>query len=95
MENTREELDLAQGHANLLPDLVKGRVLYVLSGMAWVTQEGDSRDYVLGTGGMFRVRNAGRVVVQALKRSRMLVTTLGDIERVEAVKFRSSRGEVA
>lgn len=95
MEDVREELDVAKGNAHLLSDLVKGRVLYVVAGMAWVTQEGDSRDYVLGPGGMFRVQKPGRVVVQALRRSRVLVTSLGDIEHVEAVKSGMTNEEVA
>jgi hypothetical protein len=95
MKDAREELDVAQGTAHLLRDLVPGRALYVLSGMAWVTQENDSRDYLLGPGGMFRVVKSGRVVVEAMKRSRLLVTSLRDIEDLEAVKARAVRGEVA
>src|SRR5262245_37913580 len=68
----RVEVDLDQGEAHLLRDLVPGRVLYVLSGMAWVTQENDSRDHLLGPGGLFRVQIPGRVVVEALKRTRLL-----------------------
>jgi hypothetical protein len=86
MKEAQAELNLDQGEAHLLRDLVPGRALYVMSGMAWVTQEGDSRDYLLGPGGLFRVLKHGRVVVEALKRSKVLVTSIRYIERLESVK---------
>lgn len=98
MADIRDELELAQGEALLLRHLISGRVLYGLSGMAWVTQEGDSRDHVLGPGGVFRAQRFGRVVVQALRHSRLLVTSPGEIERLEALKAglnETARDEVA
>lgn len=86
MNDIREELELARGEALLLRHLTTGRALYTLSGAVWVTREGDSRDHVLGPGGLFRVDGPGRVVIQALKNSRVIVTTPREIEALEALK---------
>ena len=88
MDDMREELELAKGDVLLLRDLDPGRVLYGLSGMVWVTEEGDSRDHLLGPGGSFRVQGRGRVVVQGLKRSHVLITSdrrFKDLEELKSV----------
>lgn len=95
MSNESESVELALGEVLFLRHLAEGRVLYGLSGMVWVTQEGDSRDHVLGPGGLFRVQGRGRVVVQGLKRSRMLITSPGEIENLDALKSGASGGEAA
>jgi hypothetical protein len=46
--------------------LAKGGVLRVVRGRVWVTQAGDSGDYVLGAGERFVASRPGRVVVEAL-----------------------------
>ena len=79
-------LNLSKGDVLLLRDLVVGQAIYGLAGMTWVTQEGDSRDHLLGPGGSFQVRNPGRVVVEALKPSRLIVTTIPRLRLLEAVK---------
>ena len=86
MEYLQEELEFSRGEVLLLRHLDSGRVLYGLSGMVWVTQEGDSRDHLLGPGGTFRVKGRGRVVVQGLKRSRVLITSDARIKDLEALK---------
>jgi DUF2917 family protein len=86
MEDMSEELEFAKGDVLLLRHLDSGRVLYGLSGMVWVTQEGDSRDHLLGPGGSFRVLGSGRVVVQGLKRSRVLITSDGRLQELESLK---------
>jgi hypothetical protein len=79
-------LNLSKDEVFLLRDLSIGQALYGLAGMVWVTQEGDSRDHMLGPGGSFQVRTQGRVVVQALKPSRLIVTTVPRLRVLEAVK---------
>lgn len=86
MEDMNEELELAHGDVLLLQHLHLGQILYGLSGMVWVTQEGDSRDHLLGPGGAFRVQGRGRVVVQGLKRSRVLITSDARIKDLESLK---------
>ena len=86
MEEMREDLEFDSGDVLLLRHLGPGRVLYGISGMVWVTQEGDSRDHLLGPGGLFRVQGRGRVVVQGLRRSRVLVASAREIEELEAWK---------
>ena len=88
MIDTLETLELAAGDVLLLKDLVSGRALYGLSGMVWVTQEEDPRDHLLGPGGAFKSQGSGRVVVQALKPSRVLVLAAGTVDSLEAAKSR-------
>jgi len=63
--------------------LVKGRVRRVpaalgqrvecLSGSLWITQDGDRRDIVLGSGDSFEFDRAGNALVSALADSRYLM----------------------
>src|SRR5262245_21735962 len=94
---TNTRMDVSKDEVLLLRRLSTGQALYGLSGMLWITQEGDSRDHLLVPGGAFRVQGGGRVVVQALKTSRLLVTTTERLDVLEAVKsgIPSSVGEVA
>lgn len=48
----------------------RGDVIRCLSGMLWITQQGDLNDYVLIPGQDFWVTRAGTVVVQALEDSK-------------------------
>ncbi len=86
MNDKREDHELAKDEALLLRHLTSGRVLYALSGTVWVTREGDSRDHVLGPGGTFRVEGPGRIVVQALKPSRLIILSARDIHDLEGLK---------
>lgn len=47
-------------------------LLRVLSGIVWVTVEGDSRDYVLRAGEAMRLDGRGRAAVQALREATIL-----------------------
>lgn len=42
------------------------------SGKVWVTQEGDSRDYLLGSGQEVELQQRGRVAVTALEESQCI-----------------------
>lgn len=46
------------------------------SGKVWITQEGDSRDYILGTGQQVELAQRGRVAVTALMESQCFPETL-------------------
>lgn len=50
-----------------------GLEIRVLSGRAWVTQEGDGSDHVVEASGAFVTDRAGRVGIQALTRARVAV----------------------
>lgn len=50
-----------------------GRVIQCLSGIAWVTQENDARDHILGAGEELLIQSPGLVVVQALRSARLIV----------------------
>ena len=54
---------------------VRGRrrrqTLFCLEGQVWVTQEGDIRDYLLGSGDAFLVTLPGLVLVRALTAARI------------------------
>lgn len=50
-----------------------GLEIRVLSGRAWVTQEGDGEDHVVEAPGAFVTDRAGRVGIQALTRARIAV----------------------
>lgn len=51
-----------------------GLELRVLSGTAWVTQEGDGDDHVVRAPGVFVTDRGGRVAIQALSPVRVAVT---------------------
>jgi len=50
-----------------------GLEIRVLSGRAWVTQEGDGQDHVVEASGAFVTDRTGRVGIQALTRVRVAV----------------------
>ncbi len=70
-ENEEFELDL-DGVKILSPE-VPGQVIQCLSGMIWLTQEGDVRDHVLTAGRVKPIDRPGRVALQALKSSRVRI----------------------
>jgi len=56
-----------------------GRRVEVLSGAIWITQDGDLRDIVLGSGEAFDFERAGDALLSAFDDSRYLV--LDPLER--------------
>lgn len=53
-----------------------GLELRVMSGTAWVTQEGDGEDHVVRASGVFITDRGGRVAIQALTPVRVAVTAV-------------------
>jgi hypothetical protein len=49
----------------------RGEVISCMSGILWITQEGDLKDYIVGAGRYFWVTKPGTVVVQALEDSKV------------------------
>ena len=49
-------------------------VVYVWEGDAWITQDGDAEDHMLGAGDWFRVDSTGTVIVSALARTAVSIT---------------------
>jgi hypothetical protein len=49
----------------------RGDVIRCVSGILWITQEGDQKDYVIEAGRDFWVTKSGTVVVQALDNSKI------------------------
>ncbi len=43
-----------------------GATVRALEGSVWITEEGQSRDIVLGAGGCYRLRESGLAIVHAL-----------------------------
>ncbi len=48
----------------------RGDVISCMSGLMWVTQEGDFKDYIVEAGRSFWVTRRGTVIVQALDDSK-------------------------
>lgn len=73
----------ASGLIGLAPDEVlrlrdgAGRHIGVVRGVAWVTQDGDPRDYVLGSGESLRLERDGLVLVMPLGGEAKLVLEEG------------------
>jgi Protein of unknown function (DUF2917) len=63
---TARTLSLRSGQLVVLQGAL-GQVVRVCSGIAWVTQEADTVDHVLGRYDEMLVDRAGRVVIQALR----------------------------
>jgi len=68
--NTITDITLAQHKVWTIEGDRRGDVIDCLSGVLWVTQDGDLNDYVLDAGGKFWVTKRGTVVVQALQDGR-------------------------
>ena len=51
-----------------------GELIYCLDGEIWITQQGDGFDWILSAGEKFNTRLPGKMVVGALKDSRIKVT---------------------
>ena len=71
-----------------------GRHLEVLQGIAWVTQDGDSRDVVVGSGESWRFDRNGRALVMPLGTETRLILEEGIApEGREAPHYFSAHGE--
>ncbi len=51
-----------------------GQMISCLDGVIWITQQGDGLDWIVSAGEKFQTRLPGKVVVVALKDSRIKVT---------------------
>ncbi len=65
-------LSIAKGRVRRVPSPL-GRRIECLSGVIWVTQDGDRRDIVLEAGEAFEFDRTRGVLVSALKDSRYLL----------------------
>jgi hypothetical protein len=54
-------------HSSLMVPRPLGKQLHCLSGVLWVTQEGDSNDVILTVGESYFVERAARMLVSALQ----------------------------
>jgi len=63
--NNREMLDLGKG--------LRGVRIECRDGRCWLTQSGDNRDHILGTGDSFTVRAQGRLIITATEPCRLLL----------------------
>jgi uncharacterized protein YjiS (DUF1127 family) len=71
-----------------------GRHLAVLQGIAWVTQDGDARDSVVGSGESLRFDRDGLALVMPLGAETRLILEGGLApERHEALEYFSGHGE--
>jgi hypothetical protein len=52
---------------------VQGHCIAVLRGSVWITQDGDPRDVIVGTGESFAFDRAGLTVIEALADARLLL----------------------
>jgi hypothetical protein len=67
--STRQgSMQLARGAFARIRD-AKGLLVQVHDGELWLTQDGDSRDYLVGTGESFRVQRGGLMLAYALRSS--------------------------
>lgn len=51
----------------------RGLLIRCMGGGAWITQEGDSRDYILRSGGEFRITRRGKVMIQGFGDSEICI----------------------
>ena len=65
----RELLDMG---ANL-----RGVNITCIEGRCWITQAGDNRDHVFGTGGSFKILTPGRLIITATETCRLTVNGEG------------------
>ena len=60
----------------------EGQSVVVFKGLLWITQDGDPRDVFVGRGETFTIDRPGRVLIEAIDESRLLV--LHDLGRADA-----------
>lgn len=63
-----ESIGLPRGKTLRIQD-GRGALLYVREGEVWLTQEGDTKDYVLGAGESLRLERDGVALVYSFRRS--------------------------
>lgn len=51
----------------------QGRSVVVFRGLLWITQDGDPRDVFVGSGETFTIDRPGRVLIEAMNESHLLV----------------------
>lgn len=51
----------------------EGQSIVVFKGLLWITQDGDPRDAFIGSGETFTIDRPGRVLIEAMDESRLLV----------------------
>lgn len=73
---------LARGEVLPLPG-GRGRAVGVFSGRAWITEEGDLDDHVLGPGESFRLARPGLAVVEALEDTQLILFEEPSADRAE------------
>jgi hypothetical protein len=54
-------------------DGAQGSSIVVFRGLLWITQDGDPRDVFIGRGETFTIDRPGRVLVEAIDESRLLL----------------------
>lgn len=70
---TRGVMVLPRGSL-LLIEHGRGVQIELWDGQLWITQEGDTRDYLVGPGAKFRLEREGIVLANALKGARITLT---------------------
>lgn len=84
----QSNIPLARGSMVRITD---GRdlLVYVWSGAAWITQEGDKSDRFVPAGGWFRITSPGVTLISALERGAIALTSPYEehgAERVEVLR---------
>lgn len=69
------QLLLHQGELLDLGENLKGLTVICCSGCCWLTQEGDSRDFILRDNAQIEVHSHGRIMVCASKPCRLQLLT--------------------
>ncbi len=67
----------------------RGRVVAVFQGLVWITQQGDTRDVLVGKGGAFTLDRQGLAIVQALEATK-LVALVADARQETAATARTT-----
>ncbi|PLY02265.1 MAG: hypothetical protein C0624_09020 [Desulfuromonas sp.] len=62
-------MQMNKGDLITFDSIGRGMRIRCAIGKVWITQEGDSRDYLLGTGQVIELRLRGRVAITALDES--------------------------
>jgi len=62
-------MQMSKGELISFDSVGRGVRIRCAIGKVWITQEGDSRDYLLGTGQRIELRLRGRVAITALEES--------------------------
>lgn len=70
---TQGVMEMSRGSL-LLIEHGRGMQIELWDGELWVTQEGDSRDYLIGPGAKFRLEREGIVLANSLKGARVTLT---------------------